>query len=112
MNVVFNALFIQKWGAAGLALATTLASIIAYVISLCIFNKNIKYVLNIFKKIAAVFIICIPSILCSGIDWSIIVDTTGLLNIVITLLLSTLLFFSVYLISYYVTTKLKLWYLI
>ena len=108
LNVIFNALLIQKWGAAGLALSTTIASIITYVISIFVFNKDIRYVFNIFKKIVEVFIICIPSMLCLGIDWSVIVNANGLSQIIVELLLSSLLFFLVFLISYYVATKIKL----
>lgn len=88
LNISFNSLFINRWGASGIAFATTLASLIAYILCIIIIDHELNS--NILKEIISKFIILtiisIPSIIFLFINFNFISFHSGLINKLVELL--------------------------
>ncbi len=93
LNIVFNSLLIRSMGAAGLALSTTLASVITYIVSVVLFNKESNsFSKSITVAILKILFLSIPSVIIFYFEFPSIFSIGGLYSEVYKLIIYGVIF--------------------
>lgn len=109
LNIIFNSLFIESMGAMGLALSTTLASIIALVIGISLLDigYNKIFIKHFLKKSAIVSVMSIPSIFFLILDFQIKLVSNDFINDTINLIISGFSYMIVLFLTYLVFRRIN-----